>query len=413
MAYSLHNLSHPTISSAKRAYFILACLGFVSGLPFLLTLSTLTFWLSEVGISKTHMGCMFFAGLPYSFKWLWAPYLDQIRIPVLSHYLGQRRSWALVSNICLIMALFWLGWSQPETHLTESFFAAFFVCLCASTLDTVIDAYRIEMLDDTRRAMGAAIESIGFRMGMITSGAGALYLAEYGGWSYAYTIMALLLIIGVIAILCAPKIPPRQHIQTLSFTAPFKQILNKPFIWSMLGFVLFFKSIDVVLNGMSTPFLYNIGITKLQFADISKVYGTILMIFGALSGGSIMTFLGDRQGILFALTLQVVSALMFTVQALIGYNVTALIITIGVESFASGLTSTVFIAYLSRFCTPPHTATHFTFLYSFSSLSRIIMSCGASTLADYISWGALFLGSCFLAIPAFYFLLRLEKQTHS
>lgn len=404
----------------SRSGFVLGCFGFVSGLPFLLTLSTFTFWLSEAGISKTHMGCMFLAGLPYSLKWVWAPFLDQIHIPILSKRLGHRRSWALVSNTCLIITLVWLGHSQPEVNLYTSFTAAFCVCLCAATLDTVIDAYRIELLPDSRRAMGAAMESIGFRVGMLTSGAGALYLAEYGGWVWSYTIMAGLLSIGIVAIMIAPKIPGTvlgrrsdslsKNWEKLSFWEPFKDLLNTPSMLYLFGFIFFFKAIDIILNGMSAPFLHEIGMSKIEFADISKIYGTLLMMLGALCGGSIITFFGDREGVLCALMLQVVSALMFTIQAHIGYHTHILIITIGVESFASGLTATVFITYLSRFCHAPHTATHFTFLYSLGSLSRILTSCGASALSDVIRWDMLFLGTCLLAIPSFYCLTRLEKR---
>ncbi|MBX9976768.1 MAG: MFS transporter, partial [Alphaproteobacteria bacterium] len=138
----------------------LLCLSFVSGLPFLLTLSTLSFWLSEVGVSKTHISLLLLAGIPYSVKFLWAPFLDQVRLPYITHRLGHRRSWALLAHMGLMGALLCLGWSNPSENLLFTFIATFAVSLCAATLDTVVDAYRIELLPDEDRAMGASVEAI-------------------------------------------------------------------------------------------------------------------------------------------------------------------------------------------------------------------------------------------------------------
>ncbi|MBX9977513.1 MAG: hypothetical protein K2X98_04640, partial [Alphaproteobacteria bacterium] len=197
--------------------------------------------------------------------------------------------------------------------------------------------------------------------------------------------------------------------QKVHFMEPFKVLLNQKHFFIVLAFIFCFKFADTVLNAMTAPFFFELGVSKVEFADISKVFGVILMVLGALSAGLLLKYLGDLEGVILALVLQIVSALMFTLQAIIGYDVIALIITVGVESFTSGLTSAVFIAYLSKFCKTPHTATHFTFLYSFGSLCRVLSSSSAAYLADHISWAWIFFGSAFFALPGLYFIVKLEK----
>lgn len=404
-----------------RRFLTLLCLGFVSGLPFLLTLSTLSFWLSEIGVSKSAMSLILLTGTPYSIKFLWAPFLDHISIPFLSNRFGHRRAWALISQIGIMLSIFFLSWIDPLKNFGMTCVAAFCISFWAATLDSVVDAYRIELLEDEKRALGASIEAIGFRCGMLTSGAGALYLAASFGWQWAYTMMAFFMLLGVVTILITPLTsngnPPialqSPSVSTMMqhFQASFLTLIQKNYFVPLLIFIFCFKGVDTILNAMSAPFLYELGVTKVQFADISKIFGVILMVCGALLGGVFLKYLGDLQGVLLALVLQIISALMFTLQAIMGHQMVALVITVGVESFTSGLVSAVFIAYLSKFCSTPHTAAHFTALYSFGSLCRVLTSSGAAVLSDAIPWSWLFFVSCFLTLPGFYLIFKLEKDS--
>lgn len=409
-----------------RRFITLLCLGFVSGLPFLLTLSTLSFWLSELGISKSAMSLILLTGTPYSVKFLWAPFLDHLSLPFLSSYFGNRRAWALVAQVGIMISLFALSWIDPLQSFGWTCATAFCISFCAATLDSVVDAYRIELLEDDKRALGASVESIGFRCGMLTSGAGALYLAEALGWQWAYAIMAFCMLLGIFTILLTPltlQASPRHHTKKPQgssfvcfntmiehFKKSFATLIHKNYFIPLLIFIFCFKGVDTILNAMSAPFLYELGVTKIEFADISKVFGVILMVCGALLGGIFLKYLGDLQGVILALILQIISALMFTLQAIIGHHMLALIITVGVESFTSGFVSTVFIAYLSKFCSSPHTAAHFTALYSFGSLCRVLTSSSSAFLSDLIPWSWLFCGACLLTLPGFYLIFKLEKD---
>jgi len=393
-----------------RIFRILA-LGFVSGLPFLLTLSTLSYWLAEDGATNTAIGLFMIVSLPYSFKFIWAPIVDYVRIPFLTERLGKRRSWLLISQILLTLSLFAMGFCNPAENLLPLGITATLVAFFSATQDIIIDAYRIETISAKNCGTAAAFETIGFRFGMLISGAGALYLAHISSWQHAYHIMAFLSIFSigltylipepVSTTIVKPAFSKRQRPFLRRFAAffvlPIRQFAHKDKLWMILAFIFFFKLTDTVLNSMSAPFLCDLGFSKLEFANVSKLFGITLMVVGGLLGGLMIQRLGIYQSAMMCAVLQSVSALMFTIQSLSGHDANILMITVGAESLCSGMTSTIFIALLSSLCTQPHTASHFTLLYSFGSLCRVGTSAMAGWLADQVSWSILFL-LCFAAL---------------
>ena len=410
------------IYTRARLIAIMA-LGFSSGLPFLLTLSTLTYWLAEEGVSKTTIGTMMLVTLPYCLKPFWAPILDHLPIPYFTTKFGQRRGWALASQLALMLALIGLGMTDPGVSIIPTATLSTLVSLFAATQDIVIDAYRIEILKPEEIGAGAAMESIGFRAGMVVSGAGALYLAHIYGWSVAYALMASCVIVGFATVMVLPE--PRLaslvvHERSqqkgfwskyyVMFIRPIQQFPYKDKILLILGFIFFFKAADTVLNAMSAPFLYEIGFDKVDYANISKVFGTGLMLVGGLVAGFLMARFGIVNAMMFCIALQVVSSLMFAIQAMVGYNMAVLMITVGAESLCSGMISASFIAYLSTLSKPPYTATHFTLLYSFGSLARVVVSASSGWLADHITWLALFILTACISIPTIALMGKVKKS---
>lgn len=386
----------------NKSHFILLLLGFSSGLPFLLVLSTLSMWLSEAQINKTLIGLFMFASLPYSIKFLWSPYLDRIKIPRLTQRIGQRRSWAMLAQLGTLGSLIGLSFCDPTQSLIPLACWATLVSFFSATLDSIIDAYRIELLSHQHLGSGAAIEAVGFRLGMVSSGAGALYLANAWGWSTAYLSMSLCCLIGFAAILASdePCQPPNR------VTTRWHHACSIPFslFFTLLGFIFFFKLIDIVLNSMMAPFLHDLGFNKVDFANFSKLYGTTLTIVGGLLAGNAIHRFGIDFVVKCAISLQCFSALIFITQAQLGHHVPCLIVALGIESFTAGLSATVFIAFLSHFCRNGNSAHNFTLLYSFGSFSRVLISSIAGFAADHIGWQALFLLSGLLGILAFGFL---------
>lgn len=400
-------------------------LGFVSGVPFLLTLSTLSFWLTESGVNKSIIGSFMFISLPYSVKFLWAPLMDHFKLPFLTRRFGQRRGWALAMQVGLVTALWTLGSTHPSESIWPTAISAFFVSFFSASQDIVIDAYRIEILEEHRRGTGAALETIGFRFGMLSSGAGALYLATLFDWQTAYHLMALCVILGMLTVLSMPE-PKSQKVILLQTSGmnkaslaskirpllwlPWQQLVQSRTLIPLLLFIFCFKMGDIVLNAMSAPFLCDLGYSKIEFANVSKVFGITLMVIGGLTGGYMIHQLGIIQSTILCAILQAVSCLMFAIQSLVGYDCSVLMITVGTESFCSGLVSAVFIAYLSGFCCQPHTASQFTLLYSFGSLCRVITSAAAGWIADQASWTLLFLLVSLILFPTLSLLNRISQQ---
>ncbi len=417
LSQSLRNVYNRVDQRILRIF----ALGFVSGIPFLLTLSTLSYWLAEEGASKTAIGLFMIVSLPYSFKFIWAPLTDHVSIPYLTNRLGNRRSWLLISQILLTFSIFIMGFCHPGENLLLLGCIATCVSFFSATQDIVIDAYRIETICSQNCGTAAAFETIGFRFGMLISGAGALYLAHLVDWQTAYHTMACLSTFAILLTLSIPE-PTTKTVVKINFqqsykkfserlTAylliPIRQFNAQNKLGTILLFIFAFKLTDTILNAMSAPFLCDIGFSKIEFANVSKVFGISLMVVGGLLGGLMIQRLGIYQSAVMCATLQATSALMFTVQALVGYDTSVLIITVGAESLCSGMTSTIFIALLSGFCMQPHTASHFTLLYSFGSLSRVCTSAVAGWLADHTSWSLLFLGCSVALIPTIFLLSKI------
>lgn len=417
MASWLHHIRIYT----QPQLLVILLLGIISGLPFLLTLSTLSFWLAESGVSKTTIGLFMLVSLPYSLKFIWAPFMDHFSLPYLATRFGQRRSWAFLSQLGLLVSLIGLAHCEPAQAIALTALSSFFVSFFSASQDIVIDAYRIEALKASHQGAGAALEAIGFRFGMLASGAGALYLAHTFSWRMAYLTMAAGIALGMgvfgcmaeprhkkVTVLPSQPLRLRQWLHTL-FVVPWKQLPQKQELAYLLLFIFSFKMGDTVLNAMCAPFLCDLGFSKIEFANITKLLGITLMVFGGLLGGVMIHQFGIFQSTVMCIALQGVSCLMFVIQSLVGYHLSVLVITVGVESFCSGLVAAIFIAYISNFCRQPYTASHFTLLYSFGSLCRVIISALAGWSADYLGWTALFLLSGLFILPALYTAVKLVQ----
>lgn len=387
-------------------------MGFTSGIPFLLTLSTLSIWLSECGFDTKAIGIFTAVSLPYAFKFLWAPLLDRVTVPVFLN-LHPIKRFGLLALLCLIASLVVLAQLDPVKNLMGVVVTATAVSFFAATHDIVLDALRIYASDPHQVGGGAASESIGFRIGMITSGAGAVYLSLLVGWQGAYIAMAICCVAGVIGLFYMPD-PLPQKPQTQSknfwqetFLSPLVALLKMPIFIPLIGFILTIKIAGTVMNALGAPFLFSLGFSKLEYASITKIYGVGLMLFGSFTGGLIV----HRKGTVFCLqlatVLQMLACTLFAVLASLGqHHINFLIFTLSIESFSSGLLATGFISYLSLFCKSPYVASHFTLLYSLGSLSRVLASIGAGYVAAHFGWVVLFLVSSATLLPALWFLQR-------
>lgn len=391
-------------------------LGFSSGLPFLLTLATLHAWLSEIGINKTTIGLFVIVTIPYSLKFIWAPLIDNLQVPLLCRLLGKRRGWLLTTQLGLILSLGLLGSTNPHQNIYMTVIAALLVAFASATQDSIIDAYRVEILDSQQMGPGAGASSLGYRLGIWVSGAGALYLASWWDWGTVYWMMAACMIIGIITTLLSsePEINAQSqpYLETIDhspatvwqqlstwFSVSFTAIIQRTDITVILLFIFFYKIGDTVLNTMTMPFLLELGFNKLEIAHVAKSFGIGTMIVGSMIGGGYLIRGSLSTALVVVAVLQIFASIMFWVQAHVGYDITMLFITIGIENFSCGLGNAAFIVFLSSRCRIPHTATHFALLTSFGSFCRVSLSSLAGYMADQVAWTEFYRGAAVLCLP--------------
>lgn len=407
----------------ERRLIFIFLMGFASGLPFLLSGATLSIWLTEAGVSLTAIGLFALVGTPYNLKYLWAPFIDRVPIPVLSKLLGRRRAWMLMIQIGLMASIIALGLSNPQSEPTVTACFALAVAFFSASQDIVIDAYRIEILDEDQQGAGAAMTQAGYRFGLLASGAGALYLSANIDWSVVYGIMAGLILIGFIAALFAP-IPQTDRIieETIkqedswfrtAVVAPFVEFFQRNNIWVaifILTFILLYKFGDAFAGVMANPFYIRIGFSKVEIANVSKIFGVFATLLGVFTGGLVVKRFGVLRSLFYCGVLQMLSNLMFAAQAAIGPHVGFLFLTIGIENLSGGMGSAAFVAYLSVLCNTAHTGTQYALFTSFMAFGRTWLSAMSGWLADRTDWVTFFVISTFVALPGLLMLLGMIKR---
>ena len=394
-------------------------MGFASGLPLALTGATLAVWMRQDGLSLTAIGLFALVGLAYNVKFLWAPLLDQVRLPWLGSRMGRRRSWTLFVQAALFAAILVLAGSAPAGAPLATAIAAVTVAYLSASQDVVIDAFRVELLDEREQGAGAAATQVGYRLGMVASGAGALYLAEFFGWAVAYSGMALLLLPAMAVVWATPEpsvSPGRAGAQApaqwlrAAFLDPLVDLARRAHWVPILVFILLFKLGDALAGVMTSAFYVDMGFSRIEIANVSKVFGVAATIAGVLAGGAIVYRLGVMRALLVTGVLQMLSNLMFAAQALVGHSVPMLMVTIGVENLTGGMGSAAFVAYLSSLCSLAYTATQYALLSSLAAVARTTLSAAGGALAQGLGWIPFFAASTVAAIPGLLLLLWLTPR---
>jgi len=402
----------------EKRVLIILFLGFSSGLPLALTASTLDVWLTREGISLHSIGLFAAVSTPYALKFLWAPLVDSLRIPILGR-LGRRRSWMVATQIALMLSIIGLGLSNPAENVTVTAIFALLTAFFSASQDIVIDAYRVQSLLERDQGAGAANAIFGYRLGMLVSGAGALYLVRFFGlsWHVTYMIMAVLLLIGVVTILLAPE--PGEKTATLQNTqswfartiiAPFADFAKRPGWVLILLFIILFKLGDALAGKMTNPFLIQTGFNEIEIANVVKLYGLVATLLGTFAGGAIVYRIGIIRGLWLGGILQMVSNFMFSFQAMVGHSVPFLSLTIGIENFCSGIGGIVLVAYLSSLCNVAYAATQYALLSSLAVVGRTGISAFSGFLAERFGWIEYFMLTAAAALPALVILFFVGRR---
>jgi MFS transporter, PAT family, beta-lactamase induction signal transducer AmpG len=392
-------------------------LGFSSGLPFLLVFSTLSAWLREAGISRTEIGMLSWVALAYSFKFLWAPIVDRYDVPIFASLLGRRRGWMASSQIVVALGLVGIAVSSPQTSLPLTIASALLVAFASATQDVVVDGWRIDVASTERQGMMAASYQLGYRLALICAGAGALYIAEFVNWRSAYLAMAALMAVGLIGTLLAPRADESAAREHLPFRAAITEPLADLFrrkgliLIPILALIACFRLPDFVAGVMANPLYIDLGFSKTDIANVSKLYGVWIGIIGAFAGGLALTRLGLWWTLLIGAVIAASSNLMFAWLAAEGARLDLLTLTISFDNFAAGFAGSALIAYMSGLTSPGFAATQYALLSSLYALPGKLIGGASGAVVDAYGYPLLFTATAGIGIPLVLLCLIVRRDT--
>ena len=407
-------------------------LGFSAGLPLLLVLGTLSFRLREAGIDRATIGFLTWVGLAYGFKWCWAPLVDRLPIPLLTKWLGRRRSWLLLSQLVIVGGLVGMAVSDPKLALMPVVWCALVVAFGSATQDIALDAYRIESADADRQAALAAAYQTGYRLAMIWAGAGVLWIAaraevasvgnyDPSAWRTAYLWMAASMGVGVLTVLLSPEpiarvLEKAKNIEDwlrITLIEPFADFFKR-YGWHaalILALISVYRISDIVMGVMANPFYVDMGFTKDQVAGVTKVYGVIMTLVGAFIGGILSMRLGVMRVLMLGAILSAVSNLLFAWLGSQGPNVNALIWVISADNLSSGIASAAFIAYLSSLTNIQYSATQYALFSSLMLLLPKFLAGFSGQVVNSVGYAQFFTATAFLGLPVIVLVALASRYT--
>jgi len=393
--------------------------GFTSGLPFLLMGGTLSVWLKESGIPLEHIGLFSLVGLAYSFKFLWAPAVDRLRLPLLGR-LGQRRSWLLAAQMLLALSLLLMAFITPAgsfwTFVAVTLLAAF----AGATQDVVVDAYRIEIAPQEAQGALAATSTLGYRIAMLVSGALALLLADHVSWSVVYCSMAAAVLLVMCVTLFARE-PEKTVVRVQSMRdainegviGPFRDFFLRYSGWlgaALLLFMGLFKISDQMIGVMALPFYLDCGFSKTEIGAVSKFFGVAIGIVGAFLGGAVVVWLGVQRSLLIAMLLGAVSNLLYLLLAMFPADINVFTAVIAGENLSGGFLGTAAVAWLSSLVNRKYTATQYALFSSLVALPGKVIGGFSGFMVASAGYSAFFIFSTVAILPALLLFFWLQPR---
>ncbi len=386
---------------------LMLALGFSSGLPFLLIFSTQSAWLREAGVSRSAIGLMSYAALAFTFKFAWAPFIDEYDPPLVAAWLGRRRGWMLIAQLMVAAGLAGLSFGQPATTLGWNVLFAFLTAFAAASQDVTIDGWRIDAAPIERQGMMSAVYQLGYRLAMLCAGAGALYIADFVSWKAAYLAMAGLTLVGIAGCLLSPRLDkPRETRRggvsfAVSFVEPLRDLLSRYglVLIAILALVAIYRLPDFVSGVMANPLYIDLGFTKSDIATVSKLYGVWIGIAGAFGGGLAVARLGLMPTLIIGGVAASSSHLSLALLASKGASLPLLTLAVSVESFAGGFAGSALIAYMSSLVSPGYAATQYALLSSLYALPGKLIGGLSGVMVDEFGYVRFFLATAAIGVP--------------
>jgi len=411
---SLPQSVRPYFEAEPLAAFFL---GISSGFPFALIGATLTTRLAQDGISKSAVTAFALTFLAYNFKFLWAPLIDNVKLPIIGRF-GQRRSWLWVISLLVILAVIFLGLVDPNRALSTVAIAAISLGILGATLDIIIDAYRIELLEPYQLGTGSGMSQYGWRIGAASTGALALILAGRFGWSIAYISCAVFVLPAILVGVFMGE--PKRHIEPVAIKGllhalieyfnPLIEFIKRQGAWLVLSFVLIHKIGDTLANLTLRLLFDDLGFSNAEIAFYDVGFGFIAFLVGIFVGGIMYVRAGLKHSVLISLILMAVSNFSFAALALVGHTNIGMAAAVGFENFASGIGGVTVVAYLSALCNLRFTATQYALLSALASIAgRFLTGTTAGGLIESLGYVNFYLFTTFLAFPGvllFWYMIR-------
>jgi PAT family beta-lactamase induction signal transducer AmpG len=429
-----------------RRQLIILLMGFASGMPFLLTGATLTYWMSRTDVNLTTIGLFALVGTPYAFKFAWAPLVDQMPLPLLDRWLGRRRSWMLLAQIGIAIGLVNIAHTSPVGNLGALAGFALLVAFSSATQDIAIDAWRIEAAPQPMQGVMAAAYQLGYRIAIMVASAGALWIAADHGFSAAYIAMAAMVGIGIVTTLLIPEPEPRAPTSAMAqeqrvitwlernahlpgslrgIGAWFTGAVVCPFVdffsrygtklgLLILAFAASYRLTDFTMGVMANPFYIDVGYTLKEIAAVAKGFGLIASLVGVLIGGVVVARLGTVRSLVLGSLLVIASNLMFMTLAWTSEPSLAwLALVVSADNLAMGVAGTALIAYLSSLTSPAYTATQYALFSSAYALPGKLLMGGSGFVVDQAGYPWFFIYTSMLGLPALALLWLVARQSRS
>lgn len=423
----------------QRRVFTIFILGFSSGLPLMLVFGVLSFWLREAGVSREQIGYFSWVAMAYAVKFIWSPLIDHLSLPGLKQWLGRRRSWLMLSQSLVILAILMMASLDPQTDLKWMALFAVLLAIASATQDITIDAYRIEAAPERLQAVLAAAYLAGYRLAMIFSSAGTLWIAalfsnietgyDLKAWQSTYLVMAGCMALGLLTTLFSPEPMVEPQLKSASEHNSVRyKLLNwlkvaviGPFIdffarhglnaLLILSLIACYRVSDVVMGVMANVFYVDMGFSKEEVASVSKIFGVLMTLLGAALGGLLINSFGTLRILLLGALLSACTNLLYCYLSTQGHNIPLLIAVISADNLSAGIATSAFIAYLSSLVNLAFTATQYALFSSLMLLLPKFLGGFSGGWVEVIDYQYFFILTALMGVPAILLCLVLIKKT--
>ena len=382
-------------------------LGLASQAPVNLVGGTLKYWFSTEGVDLSQIGLFGLVLIPYSLKFLWAPFVDQMNLPC-AKYFGRKKTWGLLSQLLAMFFLLLLSYAHPTQEIGYIFALCLGITFASATQDIVIDALRIDTLEGDSLTQGTTLYQVGARLGQLAAVAGMIFLSAHVAWQTAYQISIALIAIGFVSMLCVQE--KKTSAPKISFNKlviePFKALIDCSHFGTLCLFIVAYRLCNCMLGPMAYPFYYDIGFTAEQISIVSGTFGVFITMFGVFLGGLLLLKFKFRPLLFWLGGVEILTSIAFMGLALIGPKMMPFFVVIFFDNIVAGMGAAVWVVYLSNFCCRQFSGTQFAFLSALNMIPLSIIAGASGWLAKIMDWPLFFCFTGWLMIPALWMIRK-------